>query len=89
MKMLELYAQYLQQEEKSDLTVEKYTRDVRCFLLWAGERTLSKLEIVTYKEELIGRYAVSSVNNIHSSINSYLYFIGKALPLATSWVAMA
>ena len=77
MKTLELYAQYLQQEEKSNLTVDKYTRDVRYFLVWAGERGLSKSEVLKYKEELIGRYAVSSVNSILSSINSYLDFIGR------------
>lgn len=75
---MEKYKQYLIQEEKSDLTIEKYTRDVRFFLTWLGQRQLTKQEVLTYKSELISQYAVASVNSFLSSINSYLKFIGSS-----------
>ena len=39
---LEHYGQYLAECEKSKNTIEKYLRDVRTFLIFSGERELSK-----------------------------------------------
>ena len=41
---LEHYGQYLTECEKSKNTIEKYLRDVRTFLIFSGERELSKEE---------------------------------------------
>lgn len=68
---------YLIQEEKSELTVEKYIRDVQKFLLWLESEELDKGKVLAYKAELVEQYAVVSVNSIISSINSYLAFIGR------------
>ena len=40
---MENFRAYLIREEKSDLTVEKYLRDVRRFQIWLGNRELSKI----------------------------------------------
>jgi len=77
MERLNQFREYLVQEEKSELTIEKYTRDVRRFLLWSKGKELSKKTVLLYKEELITQYAVVSVNSFLSSINSYLKFIGR------------
>ena len=45
---LEHYGQYLTECEKSKNTIEKYLRDVRNFLIFSGERELSK-EIIFVK----------------------------------------
>ncbi len=74
---MEAYKLYLIEEEKSALTVEKYLRDVRQFLLWLGDKALVKAEVLAYKAELVGRYAVASVNSILSSLNNYFGFIGR------------
>ena len=71
------FRNYLQREEKSALTVAKYLRDAQRFLLWLGERELSKPAVLAYKAELLERYAVSSVNSILSSVNCYLDFVGR------------
>jgi len=78
MQTLDQFKEHLMIEEKSELTIDKYVRDVRSFLLWLGERELSKALIVSYKAELIDRYAVASVNSMLSSINSWLSFVGRA-----------
>lgn len=68
---------YLIQEEKSELTVEKYLRDVRRFLGWLGDGALTKAMVLSYKAELAETYAVVSANSMISSVNSYLTFIGR------------
>ena len=77
MKHLDEFKEHLAEEEKSRLTQEKYLRDVRKFLVWLGERTLSKQEVLAFKSELLESYATSSVNSMLSSINCYFSFCGR------------
>lgn len=69
---------YLIQEEKSELTVAKYLRDVARFLQWLGGGELSKVAVLAYKEKLLDSYAVASVNSCLSAINTYLAFINRS-----------
>lgn len=77
MNRLGAFQDYLIQEEKSELTVEKYTQDVKHFLVWTEKRALNKSLILMYKAELIGQYAIASVNSKLSSVNCFLKFIGR------------
>jgi len=77
MKSFSGFRAYLIEEEKSALTVEKYLRDTRKFLLWLGDRTLTKSETLQYKSELTETYAVASVNSMLSSVNTFLSFLGR------------
>ena len=77
MKELLDFRNYLIEEEKSELTVEKYLRDVRKFLCWLRSEKLDKGRVLSYKAELVEKYAVVSVNSILSSVNSYLSFINR------------
>ena len=77
MQQIHAFQEYLIQEEKSQLTIEKYTQDVRQFLCSLRSRDLTKQEVLAYKAELISQYAVSSVNSKLSSVNCFLKFIGR------------
>ena len=77
MDTLYLYQSYLMEEEKSELTIEKYLRDVRAFLRWATGREIDKPLIKAYKESLKESYAVASINSMLASVNSYLQYIGR------------
>ena len=77
MKELLDFRNYLIEAKKSELTVEKYLRDVRRFLEWIGERELGKCNVLAFKAELTEKYAVASVNSMLSSVNCYLVFIGR------------
>ena len=77
MKELLDFRHYLIEAEKSELTVEKYLRDVRRFLEWIGERELGKCNVLAFKAELTEKYAIASVNSMLSSVNCYLVFIGR------------
>lgn len=68
---------WLVEGEKSPLTVEKYLRDVGTFQVWLGRRTLDKGAVMAFKEWLVERYAVVSVNSMLSSVNCYLSWLGR------------
>ncbi len=41
-ELLDRFAQYLREEERSDATLEKYLREVRQFFLWLSGAQVSK-----------------------------------------------
>ena len=74
---IQAYAHYLQLEEKSGATVEKYLRDVRAFILWLGGRKITKEHCSEWKAYLVEQnYAPSTVNAMLSALNSLLKFLG-------------
>lgn len=76
-EQLEGFEQYLIQEEKSVVTVEKYLRDVRAFFEFAGERNITKELVMEYKKNLNEKnYAVRSINSMLTSVNIFLIFCG-------------
>lgn len=75
---LPAFVTYLQREERSACTVEKYRRDVARFLTYARGRELTKALVVSYKNDLQERdYAPRSVNSMLAAVNSYLCFLGR------------
>lgn len=71
------YKQYLQKEERSNGTVEKYLRDIRSFLRFLNGRAVTKELTALWKEELLARgYAPVTVNTMLSALNSLFTFLG-------------
>lgn len=70
------FQQYLKQEEKSQATLEKYLRDVRCFFAFLQDREICKNETIAYKEYLSQNYAPASVNSMLVALNIFLRFMG-------------
>ena len=69
--LLESFTARLRCEEKSPFTVEKYVRDIRAFMAFAGERPLSKELVMEYKAKLLaGGYAKGSVNSILAAVST-------------------
>lgn len=76
-EMIANFSQYLQNEEKSTATIEKYLRDVRAFMRYVGKSAISKELVIGYKQNLVEhRYAVRSINSMLASINSFFSFLG-------------
>ena len=73
---LQDFKNYLKEEEKSHLTIDKYVRDVTAFMSWLGDRVFDKAAVLEYKEIIRVDYAARSVNSIISSLNSFFEFIG-------------
>ena len=74
--VLQHFEQYLQREEKSRATTEKYRRDIRCFLRFLDGRTITKERVIAYKDYLCGLYAAASVNSMLIALNCFLRFSG-------------
>ncbi len=72
------YETYLENEEKSKATIEKYMHDVQCFAEYIKDRDITKLEVIEYKRKLIEKYAHTSVNSMLVALNGFLVFIGRA-----------
>ena len=71
------FQEQLIREEKSPVTIEKYLRDARAFLVYAAGRAVTKELTVAYKKFLQERgYAVCSINSMLASLNSLLEHLG-------------
>lgn len=75
---LSAFERHLITEEKSAASIEKYLRDVRCFLSFLGNRTLCKEETIAFKEHLTAQYAPVSVNSMLIALNGFLRFVGQS-----------
>lgn len=69
---------YLENEEKSKATVEKYLRDVRSFVDFMKDKSLTKEQTLSFKNILVERYAPASVNSMLVAVNAFLDFIGMS-----------
>lgn len=66
----------LRNDEKSDNTIEKYLRDIRCFSEFANGRIIEKALVLEYKAYLEREYALTSANSMLAAINSFFKFVG-------------
>lgn len=88
---VEEYLAYLKQEERSESTRKQYERELRRFLVYVKEilpedveivedekkRSLSKEQVIAYKESLKEKYQPSTINVILAALNGFFDFIGK------------
>ena len=66
---------WLLENERSELTVEKYIRDVNFFISFLSGNSLTKQSLINFKQHLIESYKPASVNSMIASVNSFLRFI--------------
>lgn len=67
---------YLLEEERSQVTIEKYNRDIAALRRFLGEREITKELVIAYKQHLIeSNYAERSVNSMLAAINSLFQFL--------------
>ena len=77
-RMLAVFEQALREEEKSRATIEKYCRDVKAFLGYAGEgAAITKETVIGYKNWLGEHYEISSANSMLAALRKFLRCIGK------------
>lgn len=67
---------YLQEQERSPATVQKYAHDVRAVADFLDGADLTKPELIAWKDQLAQRYAPASVNAMLAALNSFLDFMG-------------
>ncbi len=69
------YTAYLQQEEKSQSTIQQYTRSIRMAACYFMNQAITKEALIHWKEHLVETYAATSVNTILAAINGFLKFL--------------
>ncbi len=75
--IIDEFRSYMRLEEKSENTIEKYTRDIKAFCKFIGNQSVTKELAIEYKEKLLSDgYAISSVNSVIASLNSFFAFSG-------------
>ena len=76
-EQIEAYRNFLQTEEKSELTVDKYIRDVKKLMEFTRGAPLTKELCTAYKTYLMETgYAPRSVNSMLAAVNSFLTYLG-------------
>ena len=76
-EQLDAFRAALENEEKSAATLDKYGRDARYFAQWLSDQPLTHQAALQYKNDLLTRFAASSVNSILAALNSFFRFIGR------------
>lgn len=71
-RMLSEFECRLRNDEKSELTVEKYLRDTRCFMRFLRGDQADRAAVLAYKADLERRYAVASANSMCLSSATFL-----------------
>ena len=75
-KAIAEFKEHLILEERSEITIEKYIRDVKAFAKYTQNSAITKETVIAYKKYLQENYAVRSVNSMLASINSLFAFLG-------------
>lgn len=77
-KQLEKYKNYLQEEEKSSATIQKYICDLKKLLVYMGEQEITKKKVIEYKEMLKTKkeYKLSSINSFLVAANRFFEYMG-------------
>ena len=74
-KAIAEFKEHLILEERSEITIEKYIRDVKAFSAYTQNAAITKETVIAYKKHLQENYAVRSVNSMLASIKSLFAFL--------------
>lgn len=75
-ELINKYAAYLRDQERSAATIEKYVHDLTTLSVFLAGQPVSKGLLLEWKEDLIGRYTPASVNTKLAAVNGFLTFCG-------------
>ena len=71
------YGKYLQNEERSRGTIEKYLRDVKNFANWLDGKPVTMEAVTLWKEHLLAaQYSPATINSMLAALNGFFRFSG-------------
>lgn len=73
---LKEFSEYLREQERSERTIEKYTRDARRLAEFVGIEELNKPLVLHFKENLRREMSPISANSVLAAVNCFLKFLG-------------
>lgn len=72
------YAAYLQEQEKSIATIQKYIHDLKALSGYLSGAEITKIVLIRWKEHLTAQYAPATVNTMLAAMNGLMDFCGWA-----------
>lgn len=73
---IQVFMQYLAEQERSGATIEKYQRALERFYDWLPEeKGVEKANVIRYKEQLTQRFAPAGVNTTLAALNGFFRFM--------------
>ena len=75
-KKIDCFGNVLRESEKAPLTIQKYVREVLCFMDFLGNSPITKSRVLDYREYLQNIHKSRTVNGKLSAINVYLEYSG-------------
>ncbi len=76
-EQIQAYGQWLQEEERSATTKEKYLREVNRFATRQGNQPVTRHAVIAWKEHLLAAHmAPTTINAALSALNSLFRFLG-------------
>lgn len=77
MGVIKKFKSFLLEEERSQATIEKYTRDIKGFYEYLPEdKIISKEIVIAYKQSLADTYKPTSINSMLVAVNGLLAYMG-------------
>ena len=73
--LIQRYEVYLEDQERSAATIQKYTHDLRELMIYAGEAPLTKALMISWKNHLAEIYALSTANTMIAAVNGFFAFM--------------
>ncbi len=86
-KDLGRFENYLQLDNRMEITVKKYVRDTKVFLNFLEDRKISEDVLKEYKAFLLNKYAQTSVKAMLIALNKYLEYCETSLRIDHSDVS--
>lgn len=74
-ELIAKFKEYLTEQEKSTLTIEKYVRELKEFKKYLSNQSVTKKRALEYKSELSERLSPQSVNCTIAALNSFFEFV--------------
>ena len=75
-EVIEKYNAYLQEQEKSPATIQKYIHDLKVLYQYLNGAAVTKILLLSWKQKLTEQYAPTSVNTMLAGLNGLLDFCG-------------
>ena len=75
-QIINSFEKHLLENEKAGATIQKYMRDIRCFMDYAKDQALDKTLLLNYKAMLEQNYAVRSANSMLAALNAFFRYQG-------------
>lgn len=76
-RLVTKYQLYLQEQERSNSTINNYIREIKALQFFADCDPINKAKLMAYKAMLSEKYAPTTVNVTIAAINNFLKFLGR------------